>query len=176
MSASWQTFSEVITRDPFAIDTIPSGYLYFRAFVEAGFLVLSCRRDFGVEQRRALNSLIITACGGHDRSPDMESHLDRFILDLQTGLEDLRTGLENDLLQKTIELMSRHDDLDIRIEALHLAALAAYACGRMNQPERDVLAQLATGFDLPISSVDTALRAAEATLGPLPSPSTRARI
>jgi tellurite resistance protein len=80
-------------------------------------------------------------------------------------LADLHDQLDEDGLQKRIELVARAITReDHAREVLRVSSLLAYVSGGVSQVEREVLDKLAAGFKLTNAAVDQAIEEAACAL------------
>ena len=139
--------------------TAPTGFdpkaaALFEGIVEAAFLVANSDGVFDADERAAFQSVVTVACNNEVQPAQ-----------LQALLADLCKQLADDGIEKRARMVARSiTKPDQQIEVLRIAALMAHISGGIHVSERDVLDQLATGFDLGAGAVDKALGEAEAAL------------
>jgi tellurite resistance protein len=139
--------------------TAPTGFdpkaaALFEGIVEAAFLVANSDGVFDADERAAFQSVVTAACNDEVQPAQ-----------LQALLADLCKQLADDGIEKRARMVARSiTKPDQQIEVLRIAALMAHISGGIHVSERDVLDQLAHGFDLGAGAVDKALGEAEAAL------------
>ncbi len=141
--------------------TVPTGFdpsaaALFEAVVEAAFLVANSDGVFDDDERKAFESVVANACNNVVQ-----------ISQLSALLADLCEQLTEDGMEKRTRMVARTiTKRDHQHEVLRIAALMAHISGGVSESEREVMQQLAKGFDLEPAAVQTALDQAEAALAP----------
>jgi tellurite resistance protein len=139
--------------------TVPTGFdpsaaALFEAVVEAAFLVANSDGVFDDEEREAFESVVANACNNLVQ-----------VSQLHALLADLCEQLTEDGIEKRTRMVARTITRpDHQHEVLRIAALMAHISGGVSESEREVMVQLAKGFDLEGAAVQTALDQAEAVL------------
>jgi tellurite resistance protein len=139
--------------------TVPTGFdpaaaALFEAVVEAAFLVANSDGVFDDEERGAFQSVVANACNNVVQ-----------VAQLSALLADLCEQLSEDGIEKRTKMVARTiTRRDHQHEVLRIAALMAHISGGVADSERSVLEQLAKGFDLEATSVDSALEQAKSAL------------
>jgi tellurite resistance protein len=139
--------------------TVPTGFdpaaaALFEAVVEAAFLVAHSDGVFDDDERGAFQSVVAHAC-------DNVVQLSQ----LRALLADLQEQLAEDGVEKRTRMVARTiTRADHQQEVLRIAALMAHISGGVSEPERSVLEQLATDFQLETGAVDAALDEARKAL------------
>ena len=142
-----------------AESTIPTGFdpraaSLFEAVVEAAFLVANADGDFDATERHTFEQVVHQAC--HNTVQKSE---------LSALVSDLLDQLEEDGVDSRIKMVSGViDNNNNALEVLRIAALMAHVSGGVDETERRVMDQLASGFGLEPASVQLALDQAAAAL------------
>jgi tellurite resistance protein len=146
-------------RPPADESTVPTGFdpriaALFESIVEAAYLVATADGFFDDAEKRAFEQVVVAACGGAVE----RQQVDNLLSDLSDQLKE--DGLERRILMVSRAITNRQQ----QCEVLRMAGLLAYVSGGVSQVERDMLGKLAAAFDLAPDEVDTALRAAQASV------------
>ncbi|MBW2527799.1 MAG: tellurite resistance TerB family protein [Deltaproteobacteria bacterium] len=142
-----------------AEETIPTGFdpraaVLFEAVVEAAFLVANSDGDFDAKERSTFETVVVQAC----QNSLKPSELHALVNDLCELLET--QGIEQ-RVARVCAAVGLHEH---KLEVLRIGALMAHISGGVQEPERAVLDQLASGLRLGADAVPTALDQAERAL------------
>src|SRR5262245_63018162 len=139
--------------------TVPTGFdpaaaALFEAVVEAAFLVANSDGVFDDDERSAFQAVVAHACNNVVQ-----------VSQLAALVADLCEQLSEDGMEKRTRMVARTiTRSDHQHEVLRIAALSAHISGGVSDSERDVMVELAKGFDLEPAAVQSALDQAEAAL------------
>ena len=139
--------------------TVPTGFdpaaaALFEAVMEAAFLVANSDGVFDDDERAAFQLVVSNACNNMVQ-----------ISQLQALVADFCEQLSEDGIEKRARMVARTiTRRDHQHEVLRISALMAHISGGVNAHERNVMEQLAGGFDLDANAVDQALAQAKAAL------------
>src|ERR1019366_7838421 len=132
--------------------TVPTGFdplavALFEAIVEGAYVVANADGVFDDDERRTLEKVVVTACGG-TVAPNQIAAL----------VNDLSDQLEEDGVDRRVEMIGKAvTKKDHAREILRIAALLAYVSEDVSPIEREVLGKLARQFGIEPGEVDTAL-------------------
>ena len=142
-----------------AEQTIPTGFdpraaSLFEAVVEAAFLVANADGVFDDTERQTFEQVVHEACHNTVQRSDVSSLV-----------SDLLDQLEEDGVPTRVKMVAGIvGSKDHALEVLRIAALMAHISGGVDQTERDVMDQLASGLGLADGDVQAALDQAAAAL------------
>jgi tellurite resistance protein len=140
--------------------TVPTGFdplavALFEAIVEGAYLVASADGVFDVEERKAFEKVVTTACGGAVVAEQISALVDDLGDQLaEDGLDRRIAGVAEQVLRK-----------EHAREVLRIAALLAHSSEDVSAIERATLIKLAAALKLDESDVDLALADVERELG-----------
>lgn len=139
--------------------TVPTGFdpraaVLFEAVVEAAFLTANCDGKMDSDERIAFESVVSEACDNMVQLAQVDALL-----------RDLEAQLAEDGLDQRLRIIGKAiGRRDHQFEVLRIATLIAHISGGISPEERSVLERLATGFNLPSGSVESALLQVEQAL------------
>jgi tellurite resistance protein len=147
--------------------TVPTGFdpmavSLFEAIVETAYLVAAADGHVDDAERRAFETLVVTACGGIV-PPRQVTAL----------VADLADQVSEDGLERRIEVLARMvPSSEHRLELLRVAALLALSSEGIGKEEQGVLDRLLVAFALPKGSLEQVLSEVETLLrdAALPEP------
>jgi len=132
----------------------PEAAALFEAVVESAYLVATADGEFDEMERTTFEHVVVTACQGAVAQSQIHALI-----------EDLADQLEEDGLDKRVEMVSRTISRpDHQQEVLRVAALLAHVSGGVSDVERDVLDKLLAAFQLDPPALTRALAEAEMTV------------
>jgi tellurite resistance protein len=143
-----------------AESTIPTGFdpraaSLFEAVVEAAFLVANADGEFDDTERETFERVVHEACQNTVQRADVSELV-----------SDLLDQLEEDGVPQRVKMISSAVASDEhKLEVLRIAALMAHISGGVDDSEREVLTQIASGFGLDDDAVDQSIEAAKGALG-----------
>lgn len=143
-----------------AESTIPTGFdpraaSLFEAVIEAAFLVANADGVFDETERQTFEQVVHEACQNTVQRADVAE----LVSDLLDQLKEDGVG------QRVKMIASVVSDDQHKVEVLRIAALMAHISGGVDASERQVLQQLAAGFELAPESVDQSIETAKGALG-----------
>jgi tellurite resistance protein len=132
--------------------TVPTGFdplavALFEAIVEGAYLVASADGVFDIEERKAFEKVVTTACGGVVVAKQISGLVD-----------DLADQLEEDGIDERIGAVAAQvHKKEHALEVLRIAALLAHSSEDVSPVERSTLHKLAAALKLEAGEVDEAL-------------------
>ena len=132
--------------------TVPTGFdplavALFEAIVEGAYLVASADGVFDIEERKAFEKVVTTACGGGVVAKQISGLVD-----------DLADQLEEDGIDERIGAVAAQvHKKEHALEVLRIAALLAHSSEDVSPVERSTLHKLAAALKLEAGEVDEAL-------------------
>jgi tellurite resistance protein len=132
--------------------TVPTGFdplavALFEAIVEGAYLVAAADGVVDVDERRAFERVVTTACGGAVPPKSIAALV-----------ADLADQLAEDGMDRRIQVVaSQVHKREHAREVLRIAALLAHSSDNVSDIERTILAKLATACGLEANEVDLAI-------------------
>jgi tellurite resistance protein len=132
--------------------TVPTGFdplavALFEAIVEGAYLVASADGVFDIEERKAFEKVVTTACGGVVVAKQISALVD-----------DLADQLKEDGIDERIGAVAAQvHKKEHALEVLRIAALLAHSSEDVSPVERSTLHKLAAALKLDAGEVDEAL-------------------